>query len=334
MYKAEDVMITLKNVRNLDGEISDLQIASTQNQTLEANGLLLLPGLVDSHISLGSPSQESWASAIKSIVKGGITTILDIPSPDWPDESLEEKRGLIDQRLADLQIPLTYELYGGSKETEAMGLQKKLMMGSVIFFNPELNEKEWNRLFQMAAWENLPIVVNAKNENARSPNSKESFLEKAISYAEKQNTRLYVLNIATQDELDLIKKGQAKSLLIYTETTPQHLAQADFLWEAINRGEIEVIGSGYQLENDQGKEMDLSHPSCLLPFLLTAHLKGKITLERLVHLTRMNVYEIFEMETWKREDFVLVDLEKEQVCSGVKLKGWPVYTIIKGQIFK
>lgn len=329
-------MIIFKNVKYTDGQIGDLQIASQQEQTLEANGLLVLPALIDSHISLGLPERGNWATAIHSLVESGFTTVLDIPSIDENLHDLEKKKQRIDQSLATLKIPLTYYLYGkgNSADLDAMGFEKKNMVGSVILIHDhsELSEKMWDRIFQMAAWKDLPVLINTQNEK---PKTKENLLDKAISYAEKQNARLYVLNIATQEELDLVKKGRARSLLIYTETTPQHLIQADFLWDAIHRGEIEAIGSGYQVEaqgQEQGQE--ISNPSFLLPYLMTAHLEGKITLERLVHLTRTSLFDIFEIETWKSKDFVLVDLEKERSLSGMKLKGWPAYTIMKGEIFK
>lgn len=359
-------MITIHNVKTLDGQTGTVQLSSPQESVLNGeNRLLLMPGLMDSHISCGPPDQEQWKFIIESAVRGGVTTLLDVPSSDLVCEikkDVEKKREMIDKRLSELNIPLRYFLYGNSHEDciEEIGSEKNLIMGSLLLLTSEqskLDDSSWDRIFQLAAWEDLPVVINSRNENlwkeAKFKNRGETLLEKAIYFAEKQNTRLYVLNVSTQNDMNLINKARAKSLLIYAETTPQHLfpaepAQADFLWEEINKGRIEAVGSGYYPDEKreerivfQGKNFDLLNPLFLLPQLLTAYHDGKISLEKIVQLTRVNLYDIFKLER-KDQDVVLIDLEKEQVIQKVsqehsveiKLKGWPVCTIVKGQIFK
>lgn len=357
-------MITIKNVKTLDGEINQIQISSTKDYLLDAEGHLLLPGLIDSHLSLGSPEREDWAFSVESVLRGGITTILDIPSHDSPAENkldLEQKRALVNKKLLGLNIPLSTFFYskGNIEYIEEMGLEKSLMIGSVILLAPEnpiLEESSWKRLFQMAAWEDLPVVVNAQNENSwqntRFGTPRKTFLEKAIDYAESQNTRLYVLNVGNRNEVDLIEQARSRSVLVYAETTPQHLfpqdaQQADFLWEAIGRGVIEAIGSGYLVDAQiperlvcLGENFDFLNPMFLLPLLLTAYHEGKISLEKIVRLTRVNLYDIFDLKR-KDQDVVLVDLQEEREVQRIsknettkmKLKGWPKTVIVKGEIF-
>lgn len=359
-------MITIKNAKTLDGQITDLSLTSSVDQTIEAKGgLLVFPGLIDPHISLGSPTRKNWTFGVESAARGGMITLLDIPSEDSPSDSkkeLEEKAQIVDKQLVNLKIPLHYFPYvkGNSEYFEELGAQKKFTIASLLIFTPEeraLDGKIWDRIFQIAAWEDLPIVINSRNENAwkqtRFLTPDETLLEKAIYYAERQNTRLYVLNVATQHEIDLIQDARSRSLLIYAETTPQHLfpweaSRADFLWEALNKGLIETIGSGYHIEEQeqerllwQGANFDFLNPIFLLPLLLTAYHDGKISIENIVRLTRVNLYDIFNLKK-KDESFVLVDLEKEQMLQRInkgqtvemKLRGWPEYTILDGHVFK
>jgi dihydroorotase len=359
-------MITIKNVKTLDGQTTDLHIASSSEHNIEAKGeLLLFPGLIDPHISLGSPTRENWTFGVESVIRGGIATVLDIPSEDSLSEStqeLKQKKHLVDKQLTDLKMPFYYFPYvkSNSDYMEELGAQKLLTKGSLLLFTPDdhvLDDRVWDRIFQIAAWEDLPIIINSRNENAwqhaRFKAPHETLLERAIHYAERQNTRLYVLNIATQDELNLIQEARSRSLLIYAETTPQHLfpqqaSQADFLWEALNNGTIETIGSGYHVEAQeqerllwQGANFDFLNPIFLLPLLLTAYHERKITLENIVRLTKVNVYDIFKLEK-KDDNFILVDMEKEQAVqrihknqsNAMTLKGWPEYIILKGNVFK
>lgn len=351
----------IKNVKTLDGEVTHLQIPSSSDQILDVKGqLLLLPGLIDPHISLGSPDSNDWFFGIQSAVKGGITTILDIPSKRFPKENfqeLEQKKIRIEEKLLKNGIPLQYFSYveGHSNHFEELGLHKSVSIGTILVFIPEeppLEDHQWDKIFQMAAWKDLPVVINSNNE-LLDPRFKENLLEKAIFYAERQSTRLYVLNVSALDQLELIREARSRSLLIYAETTPQHLFpenpfRAEFLWEALNKGEIETIGSGFHAETKspikiswQGNQYDALNPIFLLPQLLTAHHEGKINIEAIVRLTRVNYYDIYKLER-KDENFVLIDLHQQQIVQkqdsmqtqSVTLTGWPEYVIIKGQLFK
>ncbi len=355
-------MITIKNVKTLDEQFTTITLPSSQDNVIEANGqLLLLPGIVDPHISFGDSEQKTWKSAIQAALRGGITTAIDIPLPTTPyttKESLEQKRKAVDEELAALSTPLHYLFYatGNPKETDQLGLAKKLLQGVVLLLgSDQLKKKDagWDRLFQMAAWEDLPIIINAKNENSASK-EEESLLEKAIYYAERQNARLYVLNVSNKHELELIREGKKRSLLIYSETTPQHLfanreEDSAALWEALNTDVIESIGSGFSAVNDdsttnvifQNETYHSSNPIFLLPQLLTAAHAGRAPLDKIVRALCYNVSEIFNLPNG-RSDAVLVHLEKQQTIQKIQngrsleltLKGWPAYTIVEGQIFK
>lgn len=358
-------MIIIKNVKTLDNQITDYTIPSSSEDVIEADGkLLLLPGVVDPHICFGSMKEtRNWDSAISSAVRGGLTAVIETSPQDMPcnnKENLEMKYKIVDKKLADLQIPLSYHLNANAdlNQVEGLGFAKELIKGVVIQLDPnkkEMLDDRWDRFFQMAAWEDIPIIINSQNENTKEEykiaDRYASLLEKAIYYVEKQNARLYVLNVANQQEIDLIQAAKKRAVLVYSETTPQHLFQedstkADCLWKALNDGAIETLGSGYDVDH-QGKERVLfrggnfsfQDPIFLLPLLLTACQQGKISMEQIVSLVSLNIHDIFNIE--RNQDVVLIDLEKEETIQklsekkplSMTLKGWPAYTIIQGHIF-
>lgn len=356
-------MITIKNVRTLDGEITNYDIPSSKDYIIEGKEKLwLLPGAIDPHICFGSIDSPNWNLAINSAVRGGITTAIEVPSEVLPyntTKEVEEKNKRIAKGLQDLGIPLhcfNYLLYSGSnlKEIDQLGKEKHIIKGIVIQLDQEKREildDDWEALFRLAAQQDVPIVINSCNEDAEQLKGGETLLEKAIHYIEKWSNRLYVLNVATQKEIDLIQEARKRSLLIYAETTPQHLfpediSEADHLWKALNSNVIETIGSGYNI-NQQGVDralfnggnFSLLDPIFFFPFLLNAVHEKKISLEKLVQLTSINILDVFEIK--RGHDCVLVDLEKEQTIEkvhshhsvNIKVKGWPVYTIIEGHVF-
>lgn len=359
-------MITIKNVRTLGGEVVNHEILSPKDYEIDAQEkLLLFPGMIDPHLCFGSIGSPQWNLTVESAIKGGITTVIEIPSEILPHHTkidLEQRNKRIAKGLLDLEIPLNnfnYLLFSRSNlgEIDQLGKVKQMIKGIVIHLDDEKGElldDSWEELFRLAGQEDIPIVINSRNENSEQRlMTKEggSLLEKAIDYIEKWSNRLYVLNVATKQEIDLIQEARKRSLLVYAETTLQHLfpedrSKANHLWEALNNHVIETIGSGYHVNRQgqnrvffNGKNFSLIDPFFFLPFLLNAVDEKKISLDKLAHLTSHNIQDILEIN--RGQDFVLLDLEKEQTIekispgysTHIKLKGWPIYTIIQGHVF-
>ncbi len=134
------------------------------------------------------------------------------------------------------------------------------------------------------------------------------------------------------------------------------------VWEAVINGVIDCIGSDHVANR---LAMKMGHgdvwtalagfpgTATILPVMLSEGVnKGRITLERLVELTSLNPARIFGLEgkgsiaVGNDADIVLIDLDKEQrvrpeiLCSysdytiydGMVLKGWPIYTILRGRV--
>lgn len=125
------------------------------------------------------------------------------------------------------------------------------------------------------------------------------------------------------------------------------------LWEAIHDGTIDIIGSDHAPHTLEDKNQPYGKaPSgfpgieTMLPLLLNAANEKKLSLEDIVKLMRINPETIFNLP--HNQDIVLVDMEMvkevrdenmKTKCgwspySGRVLKGWPVYTIVKGQLYK
>ena len=125
-----------------------------------------------------------------------------------------------------------------------------------------------------------------------------------------------------------------------------------FLWEAIRLGWIDTIGSDHAPHSVHDK----SEPYCkcpsgvpgvqtTLPLLLNAYHQGKITLEKISELTHHAPKRIFNLPD--TDDQVVIDLDLEKTVTpdilyskagwspyeGMRLKGWPIATILKGQSY-
>lgn len=125
------------------------------------------------------------------------------------------------------------------------------------------------------------------------------------------------------------------------------------LFAGIMDGTIDTIGTDHAPHTLEEKNLPYGKaPSgvpgieTLLPMLITAAFEGKISLEKIIEVTSRNAQKIFKLES--NDDVVLVDMNTEREVigknlktkcgwspfEGWKLKGWPVYTVLKGKVYK
>ena len=131
------------------------------------------------------------------------------------------------------------------------------------------------------------------------------------------------------------------------------------LWNGINSGAVNCIATDHANHTLSEKANEYSQaPSgvpgleTMLPLMLDAVNKKKLSLRQLVKLTSENPAEIFKVKNKGKiqesydADLVIVDMNKEKKVknenlftkckwspfSGWKLKGWPFMTIVNGNI--
>ena len=113
-------MITLKNVSSITKKGFDLKIPSSETLEIDASNLLVMPGLIDPHVHFRTPGaehKENWVTAAKAALKGGFTTVFDMPNTNpatVTQARLKDKKALIDSQIKESGIPLRYHLYFGA----------------------------------------------------------------------------------------------------------------------------------------------------------------------------------------------------------------------------
>src|SRR5437867_8045850 len=90
--------------------------AALASDIYDAGDLLVMPGIVDTHVHINEPGRTEWegfASATRAAAAGGITTLIDMPLNSVPPttdlESLEIKR-----KTADGQCFVDVGFWGGA----------------------------------------------------------------------------------------------------------------------------------------------------------------------------------------------------------------------------
>ena len=102
-------MTIFMNVTNVDGKKIDLHLADQQEKIIDAKGLIALPAVIDPHVHFRTPGmehKEDWRCGAKAAIRGGCTTVFDMPNTKPPTVTanlLREKKALIDSQLQEVE---------------------------------------------------------------------------------------------------------------------------------------------------------------------------------------------------------------------------------------
>ena len=230
----------------------------SESQVVEADGLLLLPGVIDTHVHFrdGGDSENpagTFYSESRAALAGGVTSVIDMPNTKPQTVSLEalERKEVLAAR--DSAVNYGFMLGATNDNIEQLLAVEptryaaiKLFLGSstgnILVNNPErldLLFREARKLIVAHCEEESVIQANLHNykleyqgkagETAslhpKIRNTEACFLStyKAIERARKYGTRLHVAHLSTATELSLLSNFDLDKKRITAEVTPNHL---------------------------------------------------------------------------------------------------------------
>jgi allantoinase len=219
--------------------------------------LVIMPGLVDSHVHVNEPGRTEWEgfeTATRAAAAGGTTTIVDMPLNSLPPtttvEALETKRAALDaQGIVDVAfwggvIPGNTKQLKPMLAAGARGFKCFLVHSGVDEF-PNVNEAELRDAAETLAGTGAPLLVHAELpgpiEGARAaiagadPNDYRSYLHSRPNAAEDQAIELlvrvcrdtgaaiHVVHLSSASAIDIVARARRERLPFSAETTPHYL---------------------------------------------------------------------------------------------------------------
>lgn len=375
-----DVLIANERIEKIEPQITRTPVAIGANYTeINGEGKYLLPGCIDDQVHFREPGLTHKATIYtesKAAVAGGVTSFMEMPNtrpPAFTQALLEDKYNIASQTsLAN------YSFYMGTsndnadevlktneKKNEVCGV--KIFMGSStgnllvdnyltldkIFGGSELLIATHCEDEQMIR-ENLQRLKSQKEilEPADHPiirNEDECFESsfKAIQLAKKHNSRLHILHISTEKELQLFTNMiPLKEKRITAEVCVHHLHftsddyerlgnlikcnpaikapyNREALWKALLDDRLDVIATDHAPHAREEKNGPYEKAHAGLPLvqhslLLMLHYykEGRISLEKIVEKMSHAVAGCFQIKErgYIREgyfaDLVMVDLNE------------------------
>lgn len=342
------------------------------DKIIDAKNKIVIPGLIDCHVHFREPGaahKEDFLTGSMAAAAGGITTVLDMPNNNPPTanlQRLEEKRQLAKKSVVN------YGFHFGSTNDNIADIEKVKDVASVKvymdFTTGGLKLDELNVLKKIFT-SNKTIAVHGENENILKAielirhahnhlyichvSSKEE-----LHYAKSKKVKNKVFVETCPHYLFLTAKDINK-LGSFAEMKPGLKTKEDqkALWEGIKNGKVNTIATDHAPHTKEEK-MQANYPygvpgcETMLPLLLNAMNEKKITLKKIVQLCCENPAEIFRIKNKGRikegydADLAIIDLNLEREVKndelftkckwspfdGWKLKGWPVITIVNGNI--
>ncbi|MBN1954735.1 MAG: dihydroorotase family protein [Anaerolineae bacterium] len=209
-------------------------------QALDADGLLVLPGLIDPHVHLREPGgthKEDFTSGTAAALAGGFTAVLAMPNTDPPitdRATLQEAIRLVQARaLCDVGLFL-----GATAENAAEAAALAEPVGLKLYMGASTGDLLVADVAGLVAHFGAyppprPLAVHAEDDEAvawftargqgRPPLCAHLALARALTLAGHFRRRLHVCHLSTGEELAMVRAARQHGLPVTCEVTPHHL---------------------------------------------------------------------------------------------------------------
>ena len=220
----------------------------------DAGELLVMPGLVDTHVHVNEPGRTNWEgfeTATRAAAAGGITTILDMPLNSIPATTtrtaLDVKRA-----AAEGKASVDVEFIGGvvpgnTGELERLrdaGVRafKCFLSPSGVDEFPHVTGRDLAKAFPVLARLGLPLMVHAEDPARLLPGgssssyadylasrpieAEHSAIELLVGLMSRSRAPVHVVHLSSATSLRIIRAAKLRGLPLTVETCPHYLTFA------------------------------------------------------------------------------------------------------------
>jgi dihydroorotase len=255
----------VRNATLADGRVCDVRIRDGQvdavapgltpdsdEQLLDADGDLLLPGVIDVHVHFREPGyahKETWTTGSRSAAAGGVTTVVDQPNTDpatVTGESFDAKTDLAEASLVN------WGVNGGVTpdwDPDSLFSRPLFALGEVFLADSTgdmgIDAALFREAVERATEEGVTVTVHAEDADRfdeealaaaeadegvghdadadlwsayRTPEAEADAVERAVAVAEDAAARIHVAHTSTPEGVDA-----ASDAGMTCEVTPHHL---------------------------------------------------------------------------------------------------------------
>jgi allantoinase len=245
-----------------DGKIKEVSIGQalqgSANREIDAEGLHILPGLIDTHVHFNEPGRTEWEgleTGSRSLAAGGVTTFFDMPLNSTPPtinkENLDLKKacsdeksivnprfwgGLVPENIADLKELHENGVIGFKAFMSPSGIADFNHVDDVTIFKGMKEIASLGSLLAVHAESTVICDQLAEEKQRQGKTTARDFVEsrpiiseieavrRIISYAEATGCKLHVVHASSRKVVEVIREAKERGVDITVETCPHYLA--------------------------------------------------------------------------------------------------------------
>ncbi len=205
---------------------------------INAEGSLVVPGLIDLHVHLRDPGgvwKEDVVSGLRAAAAGGYTTVCCMPNTEPPIDNENMVRS-IDEKAKKAEGPnllLVAAMTLGQKGIDPVEIKKlmrvetrckELLGRGICAISEDGKSLEDDHLYLkimiMAMEQGLPIFSHAE---ARSDEDSEALgVDRDLQLAKRCGVPIHFCHISTEKSLKIIRKEMSRGTCVTCEATPHH----------------------------------------------------------------------------------------------------------------
>lgn len=238
-----------------------LELPGSAIEEINAKGLHIFPGVVDTHVHFNEPGRADWegaATGSAALAAGGGTCFCDMPLNSSPTTiyaaSFDLKRAALEAASC-----VDFGLWGGLgphnhtclpelAERGVIGF-KAFMCSSGIDDFPAVDDDALGRGMEIAAQLGLPVAVHAEDEAivselasiartagrmqvrdflaSRPLRAEVAAIERAVRLAEQTHCSLHIVHVSSGAGVAAVAAARARGLDVTCETCPHYLVLTD-----------------------------------------------------------------------------------------------------------
>lgn len=245
---------SIKDILVVDNKIAEIEDSISENadKVINAEGLIVMPGLIDLHVHFREPGyekKETIATGSRAAAMGGFTTVCAMPNTSpVTDNAIMIEYALNPKRDAVINVLPIGAITKGQKGEELSDIGQMAAAGACALSedgrsvdDPSLmkNAMRYSKMFNLPIFdhcEEIRLAKGSMNAGDRASilglkgigdDSEEIMVSRDIILAEATGAKLHICHISTEGSVNQVKAAKAKGLPVTAEAAPHHFTLCD-----------------------------------------------------------------------------------------------------------
>ncbi|MBS4211277.1 MULTISPECIES: allantoinase [Neobacillus] len=236
----------------------DIPIEGKAKEEIDASGLHIFPGLIDTHVHFNEPGRTDWEGILtgsKSLAAGGVTTYFDMPLNSNPPtidaygfrlkQEQAIKKSVTDFRLWGGLVPENVQLLEELIQTGVIGFKAFMSPSGIDEFHHSDDATLMAGMGEIARLGSI-LAVHAESTvmtevlaagkikegkfsaldycESRPIISEMEAVRRLLSYAELTGCKVHIVHASSSKVVELITEAKKKGIDVTVETCPHYLS--------------------------------------------------------------------------------------------------------------